>query len=138
MTAPHRFVLIASVVGAFLFSLAGLVDAQTPKTSRARAVDTSGRAIDISKPHIAEYEKDGQIVVYQKTPGDIEQLRRELRQLGVADDEPTLRQNLLDFQCSISQGKCVGGCGVKACVLWGNIAKVTKAVPVKFCVCSLP
>ena len=100
------------------FVLALLVNACT---TNPRVTDTSGRKVSLDTPHVAEHHlSNGNIVVYANTPADINQLIRELQQLGVTDRQTLSPEAWSQASCVMGgNGKCSGKCGINTCLLVG-------------------
>lgn len=99
------------------FVLALLVNACA---TNPRVTDTSGRKVSLDSPHVAVHHlSNGNIVVYANTPDDINQLIRELQQLGVTDRQTLSPEAWSQALCVLSAGKCSGHCQTGACTLVG-------------------
>jgi hypothetical protein len=119
------------------FVLALLVNACTTNT---RAIDTSGRKVSLETPHIAEHHlSDGRIVVYASTPDDVNQLIRELQQLGVTDQQVLSPETWSLKLCSMGfGGQCGGHCPIGACKLVGIKSETRQVVPTEWSVKPVP
>jgi hypothetical protein len=111
-----------------------------------RVTDTSGRTVSLDTPHVAErHISEGEIVVYANTTDDINQLIRQLQQLGVTDQQILRPEAWSQALCGMGgKGKCSGHCPTGACKLVGLKSETRQvaptqwkniAVPLKWCQC---
>ena len=116
------------------FVLALLVNACS--TTNPRVTDTSGRKVSLDTPHVAErHTSKGEIVVYANTADDINQLIRELQQLGVTDQQILSPEAWSQAPCKMGgNGTCSGGCPMtlNACKLVGIKSETRQVVPTRW------